>query len=322
MLHLPEAYNRVVHPGSLTIVMYHGVIDAPLDLEDWCFLQKDEFRRQINYIKKKFALVTLQDGVRMLKERQIKKPAAAITFDDGFLNNYEIALPIMAKTEVPATVFLTTSLVNTESTVWFCKLIRALASTEKKMIRFKSVSYDLKDEAKKAESSARLQGVFKEVKFRDFKMELESIITELGDDINHPVEKFSPFRMLHREAIRHMVDSGLIDFGAHTHSHAILASLPGSLKRMEIDKSIKAVEEFTGKKCVSFAYPNGQPQDYDKECIEILSANGIRAAVTTIPGPNTPNTSCYELRRYGIGADTNFERFKCLVHHLKTSLKI
>lgn len=110
--------------------------------------------------------------------------------------------------------------------------------------------------------------------------------------------------MLDSEVIRLMSHSGNVEIGAHTHSHAILSKLSPIEKQEEILHSIRLVEKWTESKCRTFAYPNGRSEDYDAECIKLLDNYNIENAVTANSHRNTPETSRFELGRYGIGSKT------------------
>jgi peptidoglycan/xylan/chitin deacetylase (PgdA/CDA1 family) len=113
-----------------------------------------------------------------------------------------------------------------------------------------------------------------------------------------------------------MVASGLIEFGAHSHSHRRLSRLSSEECREEIETSVSEVRKLTARSCEFFAYPLGGRQDYNQESVDVLRKLGIRAAVTTLAGPNDEHVPPLELRRYGAGANENMSLFKLKVHHL------
>ena len=113
-----------------------------------------------------------------------------------------------------------------------------------------------------------------------------------------------------------MMSTGLIQFGAHTHHHAILSLLPRRQQIEEISRSIDAVQGITGRPCEYFAYPSSQAKHYDMDIIRLLQSHKIRGAVTGIPEPNYRTTAVMELSRYGIGYDATLAYFQLKVHHL------
>jgi peptidoglycan/xylan/chitin deacetylase (PgdA/CDA1 family) len=297
------------------IFMYHGVIKSPLKVYDWCFIDEPLFRGQVEYFKRHFEVIPLSKAVDRLMNGEIYQPTAVITFDDGFQNNYDIAFPILREAGLPATIFLVTGLVNTSNTVWFCRLNHAVAETRKTSLEWNDCSFDLSGPRSKAEAVSKIKARLKEFPHPKLLNELRMIILELGDDPDRPIEVGSPFRMLSHDAIKEMDTSGLIEFGAHTHSHAILSLLSPRERHDEIERSVTAILELTGRPCGLFAYPNGRVQDYDFGIIKILESYGIRASVTAIEGSNDGMTPVMELRRYGIGANMSMTNFRLKVHH-------
>jgi peptidoglycan/xylan/chitin deacetylase (PgdA/CDA1 family) len=119
--------------------------------------------------------------------------------------------------------------------------------------------------------------------------------------------------MLGSAEIAVMAASGLIDFGAHTRSHAILSTLPSEHCRQEIEHSVATVTRLTGRPCTLLAYPNGA---YNEAVIGLARACGVTAAVTTNRHSNHAAISPMELGRYDIGRDMTMARFVATVHHL------
>src|SRR5215510_3787918 len=260
LLHRMILLHRAVLRNQLTILYYHAIISTPLAVHNWCFVDKSSFISQIQYLKNHFEVLPLSDAVRRLKNGRISRPTAVVTFDDGFQNNYDLAFPILREMGVPATIFLVTGLVNTDDTVWFCRLNQALTKTKKLAFEWHGDRFDLSHPLSKAEAATIIQEKLKEYPHPDLLAEVCWITRELGDEPTAPIPVGSPFRILSGKAIREMAASGLIEFGAHTHNHAILSKLSLDEQRNEIYRSVKAVHELTGRPCELFAYPNGRVQ--------------------------------------------------------------
>jgi peptidoglycan/xylan/chitin deacetylase (PgdA/CDA1 family) len=312
---IPQLFHRLVYQDRLTVIMYHGIIKEPLMVNDWCFIDEHSFHMQIEYLRKHFEIISLSEAVGRMGKGEIKRPAAVITFDDGYQNNYDVAFPILCKERIPATIFLTTGLINTNDTVWYGRINLALSKTQRTHIEWNGFEFDLSTLDLKAKASAAIQDRLKALEHPKLMTTIRSIILELGDDPDCSIEMGSPFRMLDKKAIGEMATSVLIEFGAHTHHHSILSHLSDGERENEIRQSIHAVYELTGHPCKYFAYPNGRAEDYNNETIQDLETYGIQIAVTTISGPNDRMTPPMELRRYGIGADLPMAEFQLMVHH-------
>jgi peptidoglycan/xylan/chitin deacetylase (PgdA/CDA1 family) len=312
---LHRLLHSQLHRNGLTILMYHGVVREQLPVTDWCFLEDSSFRRQIEYLRRHFSIVSLSAAIELLQQGAVDKPTAVLTFDDGYQNNFDVAFPALQQFGVPATIFLTTGFVDSSNTVWFCHVIRAISETRKPSMRWDDAEFDLSDPRKKAMASARLQAALKERPPAEVGSLVQRICQELDVDLLSSLELGSPFRILNSSSIRTMLDSGLVEFGAHTETHPILSLLSPEVQAREISGSVQAVERLTGQPCRYFAYPNGRPQDYDSRSVELLRNCGILAAVTTTRGSNEARHSLLELQRYGVGADLGMPMFQLLVHH-------
>jgi peptidoglycan/xylan/chitin deacetylase (PgdA/CDA1 family) len=245
----------------------------------------------------------------------------AVTFDDGFRNNYDIAFPILKKWAIPATIFLATDFIGSDDTIWFCRINEALAKTSLTRLEWDGATYDLSSPYLRAKAHAAIQTRLKMYRHVQLLEKLRQLVEMLAAGPVKPIPSGSPYRMLGGIEIREMADSGLVDFGAHTCSHAILSGLSKSERQKEIAGSLAIVERLTGLRCRLFAFPNGRANDYGPCDIETLQERQVAAAVTTISGPNDRSVPDLELRRYGIGGDTSMPLFKLLTHHVIWALE-
>ncbi|HWW82070.1 MAG TPA: polysaccharide deacetylase family protein, partial [Vicinamibacterales bacterium] len=259
---------------------------TPLPVRDWCFLAVESFREQVAYLHRNFELLSLSEGVRRLENGGPDGPAAVLTFDDGFRSIHDLALPVLEALGVPATVFLTTGFLDTDDTLWFCRLHNALCTTDQSRLVWNGAVFDLGDPETTAGSSRTLQAELKRLPPSRIAEAVDCIVSALGGHPGTPIAEDSPYRILGREQIRAMVRSGLVEFGAHTVSHPILRPLDALERRVEVGQSLAAVQQATGRPCELFAYPNGLAEDYDSATVDLLRELGVRAAVTTIDGSN------------------------------------
>jgi peptidoglycan/xylan/chitin deacetylase (PgdA/CDA1 family) len=286
--------------------MYHAVVRTPLTVPDWCFLDEASFLRQMRYLRSHCDVIPLSTVPARLRAGDIARPTVAITFDDGFLNNYEVAFPILLAADLPATIFLTTGFIGGDDTLWYCRVNGALARTRHDILRWRNETFDLSSIPAKTETARALNARLKTFPQARLLEEVRALTAMLDVDADWPIERASPFRMLGSSDIRTMKASGLIDFGAHTVSHAILSCLSADAQRREIEESIQAVARLTGEACTLFAYPNGRVEDYDHESICILARSGVETAVTVIEDVSGATASPLELPRLGVGEDADW----------------
>jgi peptidoglycan/xylan/chitin deacetylase (PgdA/CDA1 family) len=312
---LMELYNRLLNysppwlkrPGRnrLAIFMYHAVVHSPLQVFDWCFIDASSFRAHMQYLGSRYELLPLTEATSRLQDGTIDRPTAVVTLDDGFQNSYDVAFPILRELGIPATIFLVTGLVDTADTFWFSRLHRAVTETDRPWVRWEGNCFDLSTSQSKARALKVQRTRLKRLAQPQLLDQVCRIALDLGDDPTRPIEIDSPYRVLNSNAIREMAQSGFIEFGAHTESHAILSRLPPEAARDEIEQSIAATQRLTEQPCVLFAYPNGLAKDYDARHRALLQSCGVRAAVTAINGLNGSEAHLLDLRRFGIGANFN-----------------
>src|SRR5262245_37741732 len=103
---IPRMLHQLAFRRRVSVLMYHAVIEHPLEVDDWCFLQRQAFVDQLAYLIKYFDIVTLTEACARMYDGSVSRPTVALTFDDGFQNNYDVVFPILKAAGVPATIFL------------------------------------------------------------------------------------------------------------------------------------------------------------------------------------------------------------------------
>ena len=293
--------NRLLLSNRLVILMYHIIVPVPFHFQDWCILDLTSFTHQMRYLKSNFDLLPLETAVENCRQGDIKRPTAAVTFDDGYQNNFSAAFPILSKLKVPATIFLTTGLIDTDDTLWFGRLNTAFAETAIEALCWKGRRFELKTKQDKTAASRYLQAFLKNLSHDEIQDEVRQISIALGCNPDQPISAASPFRMLDSASIQAMADSDLISFGAHTHTHPLLSRLSPTLQAKEIGQSLQKVEALTGKPCGAFAYPNGEKSDYTEDTVRLLQQFKVNVAVTTESGCFSMHDPPLEANRVGIG---------------------
>ena len=312
-----RAVGKLLFGAPLNILMYHGVVETPPALFDWCFLDVDRFAAQMAWLAAQPVEVRpLGEAVSDLRAGRLRRPTVALTFDDGYRNNVEVALPVLARHGLPATIFLTTGFVGGAKALWASRVALAVDASERARLTWRGHGYALATAAERAATSAALQEVIKARAGGDPGAAVGELEAALGVPIDPDVPRHSPFAPMDAADIAAARASGLVDFGAHTVTHPILAQLEDGALAAEIDGSVRAVAELTGEPCRAFAYPNGRPVDWDERAVARLAQAGVTAAVSTVQRPNWPTADPLRLARWGVGADMSLRRFRATVHNV------
>ncbi len=312
-------HGAVAGPPRLGILMYHAVIDAPLPVPDWCFLAAEEFRRQLEVVRSIADVVPLDAIRNRAWDATGDRPLVAITFDDGFMNTGTVALPHLEALGLPATVYLTTGLLDTRDTPWFSRLHHALSLTGCRRITWGGQRLELDGPSARERASRTLQARLKALPGPRLAAEVRRLVEELGIDPDLQMTPDSPYAMLDRATLEVMLATGLITLGAHTVTHPILGLLPLEEQRREITDSLDMVRAITGEPTRHFAIPNGRYRDYSRESLGLLAAHGVEVCVTAEPGINRAETARLELLRHRVGSLAPRDDFARFLHDLRRS---
>jgi len=281
--------------------MFHAVVPEPLEIHDSCFLDRRLFRQQLELISGYFDVQPLTQAVLRLKAGELTGPTAAITLDDGYYNNYTVAFPELERLGLPASIYVCTGFVDTDRTLWACRILRAVLETRLRSMEWDGQMFGLSDRAAKSETMYRFKKRLKQSQPEKLESEIDEIERLLGFEAGRPVSPDSPFRMLTSGAIAKMAESGLMEFGAHTRTHAILSRLTAAEQGREISSSVEDMSALLQQPCRLFAYPNGNPEDYDENSIAWLRQSEVQVALTAVEGSNRWSEDPLELRREPIG---------------------
>ena len=307
--HLWSIYNKHNKLKS-PILMYHGVTNESFPV--WTQVQEDRFEKQMKYIREQKNPVSLQTIVDSIKNRTDLPPySVAVTFDDGFKNNYTTAYPILKKYNIPATIFVTTSFIDNsglyEGYIWTDYIMTLLLETKSEQISVKNNILPLKTEQDKINAKVKICSHLKQIPNKEKFEYIQSLKKEHG--VDRLKEKHDIFSGMNWDDVLEMDSDNLITFGAHTLNHEILSQLTDEQIYDEIIGGKEILSQKLGKPIKLFAYPNGQPSDYNVSAIK-LAADNFLAALSTIEGLSGQDDDLYQLKRIPIGNDTKLWQFK------------
>jgi peptidoglycan/xylan/chitin deacetylase (PgdA/CDA1 family) len=280
------------HSGSLQILTYHRVNDE----RDPFFpgVPTAVFAAQMEYLARNFTVCNLDDAVDALGRRDVPPNAVAVTFDDGYRDNYVHAFPILRAFGVPATVFLATDVIGSGRMLWHDRVFTAFRQTRKTVLHDGAgrTSYVLTTTADRLAAQLKVLELLRRLEEGERTVWIDRLIEQL--DVREPEDGTG--LMLAWDEVEAMSRQG-VTFGSHTATHPILSRLSVPRQVEEVVRSKEAIERHTGRPVRSFAYPNGRAQDFGPETKDALRAAGYAYAVTTIFGLNGPGDDVFELRR-------------------------
>jgi peptidoglycan/xylan/chitin deacetylase (PgdA/CDA1 family) len=296
-------YHRIAEPGSDPF--YDPVISAT----------PDSFCAQIEWLRRSMRILTLPELVAQLEPGSPwHEPAALVTFDDGYRDNFEVAIPMLRERAIPATFFLPTAFLDTPRLPWWDQVAYVIKRTQmRRLVLERSLvgnSPPLEIDLGSVPRSAAIMIIIRA--FLDGTISDEPwFLTQLAALAEISVDSESLARALFAswDQVRQntMLDPTLT-IGSHGHSHERLAALDEDSQHHELFESKRILESRLGHDVVALAYPYGWRDTYNTETKSLAARAGYRMAFTASEGVNRPDVlDPYELRRLGVGSGDTAE---------------
>ena len=281
--------GRGLWAKSLTVINYHR-IDNPHRKDFDSFKPNvsatpNDFNRQIDYLSKWFNVISMQDVLKWLDgQKELPSYAALITFDDGYLDNYTFAYPILRDHNFPAVIFLTTEHIGTDIPFYWDMAAYCFHHTKRDQITFPDGTTETwSNQGQLDQVSKKWIELMKTLP----QAEKTVYVQRLPEALNVSIPGgFFKKLMMNWDQVREMHKGG-IEFGAHTMHHPILTRISLEEVRAEVEGSKSRIEKELGHPALSFAYPNGQSSDLNDKIEGLVADSGIRAAFTLLNGPSS-----------------------------------
>ncbi len=251
------------------------------------------FDKALGWMKSWFNVLPLDEAVSKLKTQSLPARAAAITFDDGYADNYHVALPILKKHGLTATFFVTTGFID-GGIMWndcIIELIRRTTLDELDLDHLGLGRYPLKTLESRRVAIGEL---IPQLKYRD-PQNRQAIVDKCASQgqVVLPGDL-----MMTSEEVRLLRRAGM-QIGAHTVTHPILASVELSDARREISDSRDFLENLLDERIGLFAYPNGKPgADYLPSHVSLVKQLGFDGAVSTVKGCASYHEDSLQIPRF------------------------
>lgn len=297
--------HRLASPSAkLWILMYHRILpasDPRFALEEpGMIVTPETFAMHMREAQRHFDVIELSQWIKM-KEQNLPLPrkACAITFDDGWADNYQYALPILQAEKLPATLFAVAEKIGTDFQFW-PNIITALLFTPAALHSLQQHSIFGQIFPQLAKPASFIDREYAAAYISQLKQFSDSAIFSALNDIawRSLLETDLPNALMSWEQLIAMQQSGLVSIGSHTCNHKRLTTaLTEEEMQHEIIQSKIIIENRLSSAVDLFCFPNG---DYSPRALELVEQN-YSAAVTTQKGIVKTNTcSKHELTRISI----------------------
>jgi peptidoglycan/xylan/chitin deacetylase (PgdA/CDA1 family) len=298
------------------VLMYHRIASARIDPWDLC-VTPEYFDEQVRYISENFKVITMRELTARARAKESLRNYIAITFDDGYLDNFTAAKPVLEKYNTPATFYLTTRFTAEKKSFWWDELEQLILTTPKLPEKINlqigdsnftmdlGPSHILSDSAEKEIRewhyghplyNARLK-LFYDLwaAIRPLAIpEQQHVMQALQEWVNTTI--YLP-DLMDEKQVKELAGIALFEIGAHTVNHPALGHLSPEEQRYEIQESRSVLESIIGKPVTGVAYPYGDLNEYTPGITQKL---GFDYAASTREGTVTQSSNLYDLPRYQV----------------------
>ncbi|MDN5870624.1 MAG: polysaccharide deacetylase family protein [Nitrococcus sp.] len=275
----------------LSILIYHRVLPAPDPL------RPDEihaalFECHMRWLRRVCRVLPLEDAVQRLRSGSLPPRALSLTFDDGYADNVDVALPILRRLDLTATFFIASGFLD-GGRMWNDTVIEVLRHWRGNFIGIPGTSLSALPTSTIAERRVAIARALPALKYLA-PAQRQAACDELARDAGASL----PSLMMSVAQVRELARAGMT-IGAHTRTHPILSCISRERAQAEIEGNRAELESLIRKPVRLFAYPNGKPDtDYTTEHVHMLRDLGFCAAVSTAPASATAATDPLQLPRF------------------------
>jgi peptidoglycan/xylan/chitin deacetylase (PgdA/CDA1 family) len=301
-----------LRPNGLVILNYHRIRQDRttghylLD-EDVYGPTQSAFEWQVKWLKEHFELLSESELLDVVRNGAgFRNRFAAITFDDGYRDNYDLALPVLVAHAVPAIFFVCPAFIQERLLGWWDTIAYLVKASQKAAIPVCGETIPLTGQ--KAAAIRKLCGW---MKLRPAS-ETAGLMDELSDicGVAPPDRALRDRQLMTWDQIREAGHRG-VAIGSHTHTHRVLAGLTEDDQRWELTQSKAVLEAQLERPVRTLAYPVGGYRNFTAVTMRLARDCGYEGAFSFHTGINLPGDgNPYNLRRIA-PSDARDAMFAC-----------
>jgi peptidoglycan/xylan/chitin deacetylase (PgdA/CDA1 family) len=287
---------RPIFAGVGTIFMLHNVRpsrDGEFQPNRHLEVAPEFLRAMLSHLRSLgIDIITMDELYRRLTERDFSQRFACFTFDDGYRDNRDFALPVMREFEAPFTVYVASDFAQGVGHVWWIALevVIARASSIEVEIGGIATRFDTSTPAAKQVAFNRLHDWLRGLPGGDdLRREINNLCTRHGVD----EAAICPELCMSFDELKSFADDPLVSLGAHSVTHSNLAGQSPEVASQEMAVSRARIENAIQRPVVHLAYPYGDRFAAGPREFALAKAAGFKTAVTTRPGMIFPENAGY-----------------------------
>ena len=265
-----ENYINQLSKSKLAIYLFHGVIKKNVkEIRNYTnkHITSDKFEYLLEELKKKGKCLSLREiASHINNNKRFPEYSYAITFDDGFKNNYNVAIPILKKYKTNATFFISSDFIENNTMSWIDSIEYCLEKSDIKNIKIPGLPKKINIIGSKQKIKI-LKHLRRYIKSNKRSVNTDILIKNFYKNSNLKYIKLTSNDILDQKLnwkeVRKINSDKLFDIGGHSHNHLSFGFLSKKETEFQIKKSIKLIRKHTGILVDLYSYPEGQEIDFD-----------------------------------------------------------
>jgi len=281
--------------NGLSIFLYHRILPEARFNPLQTIVTVKEFEKQLDSIASRHDIISMSEALTRINDKTPFKNHAALTFDDGYSDNYEIAFPILKKKGIPALFSIVTNYIGSKRPLWDWEILsllnRSSRDTQGRGPQCRGISIGKKKLKRRFFEHQLAFGyrIIERLKAASL-LDIEHVIQQLGGGIPRAD------RCMNWDEIITLRRHGM-EIASHTLSHRSLARIPSDEAMEEISESKNIIEKNMGTECHYFCFPFGSERDISDVLRKKTQSAGYLGSLLNIHGTNDMTTDPFGFKR-------------------------
>jgi peptidoglycan/xylan/chitin deacetylase (PgdA/CDA1 family) len=256
--------------SNLTVFNFHRIREdkpsGPFWFDDEVFNSTvSQFRNHVKWIKNNTNIISEEQLIQSLRKKEPLPPySTMITFDDGYIDNFTLAYPILKEFQVPAIYFIPTEAIDERKLGWWDLITYVVKKTDRPDIAVDRAAARAHALQKMKFGNAAENAAF-----------VEKFARKCGVEL--PSREVCSAELMTWDQVKTVAQNG-ITIGSHTHTQRVLATLNTAEQIEEFRNSKVALETKLGVKIRSLAYPVGGYEHFTLESKKLARECGYEVA--------------------------------------------
>ncbi|HBG78598.1 MAG TPA: hypothetical protein DDW84_07135 [Phycisphaerales bacterium] len=294
---LPIAKMSAV-PQQPVILLYHRIADEPMDYQLLC-TSPENFESHLKTLSQNYRVIRLAELLDEIKNNRFVPNTIALTFDDGYADNFTNALPLLEKYKIPATIFVTSGMVGSDRLFWWDAMDEIFLKNIQLPDRLRMedncgvIEWDLSTIEKRIETHDEICGIFRDKPAEKIYAIVNQLWFWAGLKEKQPLSR----RAVNKQELLKLSQSEFVDIGSHTVLHSKLSALSPMQQDFELSQSAEQLKEIIHKPVNMISYPFGGADDFNPATKQIARKCGYSAGIANVQSDLCGNIDMFALPR-------------------------